>query len=57
VILAIQSSRLLFSLVMGLLLSIWYLRGIADAIKADIRYFSAAYHSSPVLAVTFQRSD
>jgi hypothetical protein len=44
---------LLFSLVMGLLLSIWYLRGIADAIKADIRYFPAAYHSSPVLAVTF----
>jgi hypothetical protein len=44
---------LLFNLGMGLLLSIWYLQGIADAIRADIRYFPAAYHSSPVLAVTF----
>jgi hypothetical protein len=44
---------LLFTLVMGLLLSIWYPQGIADAIRADIRYFAAAYHSSPVMAVTF----
>jgi len=44
---------LLFSLVLGLLLSTWYLRGIADAIRADVRYFPAAYQSSPVLAVTF----
>lgn len=43
----------LFNLVLGLLLSIWYVRGIADAIRADIRYFPAAYHSSPVLTVTF----
>lgn len=45
--------RSLFNLVIGLLLSIWYLQGIADAVRADIRYFPAAYHSSPVLAVTF----
>jgi len=43
----------LYVFVMGLLLSIWYLRGIGDAIKADIHYFPAAYHSSPFLTVTF----
>jgi len=43
----------ILSLVMGLLLSIWYLRGIGDAIKADIHYFPAAYHSSPFLTITF----
>ena len=43
----------IFTLALGIAISVWYLRGIVGAIKGDTHNFIAAFHESPILTLIF----
>lgn len=40
-------------LILGVVMLVWYVRGVSDAVRGDIHDFIPAFRSTPLLAVVF----